>query len=317
MDVTAPRVGFATRMLQVGVGALALGVLIYLSARSVGGGWAGILVSGLFSWVGFELALAAGRGVERFQIRMRPRHAFIGGCLTLIGACGVGSMLLAFGQQLVLGVIFGGVAALVTHRTPLYTLPQLGALDVMPETSAISGQPALLPWARPVAAIVAVPCLLAGIILGGLGTLRGMEAYSYGTDTFCTHPCGMVRGLWVRVLPDAHGDFVRRIDPGVIQIRLRFNDDVAGDRIASPSDFSLSHPPATYDQVTDRMGCDHWLPRDLHLGDSTSDLELCFAIPTSQEVDFSQLILNWSVGDMTAPILLGKKARSGVGFNSG
>jgi len=45
--VSGHRLGFSTRVLQVGVVAMAFGVLIYLASRSVDGGWAGILLSGL------------------------------------------------------------------------------------------------------------------------------------------------------------------------------------------------------------------------------------------------------------------------------
>jgi hypothetical protein len=299
-------------MAKVGVTALALGVLIYLASRGLDRGWAGVLLSGVFSWFGFELTLSFVRRVGRLQTRIQPRHAILGGCLGFVAACGAGGLLLFFGQQLIYGVILGGVAALVAHRTGLPTMAQLGGLAPRPDTAGDVGIP---PFLGPVAVIVGVVCLVAGVTLAGLGTVRELEAYSYATDTACTHPCGMVHGLWVQVLPDTHGDFVTRLDSTAVQIRLRFRDDVVGDRIASQSGFTLTNPPAVYKLVADRGGCNPWESRLLHNGDSTGDLTVCFAISQSQEVDTSQLILEWAVGDVTAPILLGKKASSGIGID--
>jgi hypothetical protein len=125
----------------------------------------------------------------------------------------------------------------------------------------------------------------------------------------------MVDGLWVQVLPDSRGDFVTRLDPTAVRLKVRFWNDVAADKVASQSSFALSKPPATYQQLTDRPGCDPWPPRTLHLDNSTEELTLCFAIAESENVDFGQLILEWSQPGATAPILLGKKSRSGAGIN--
>ena len=300
-------------MLQVGVTALALGVLIFLASRGLDRGWGGILLSGVFSWFGFELTLSFVRRVGRLQTRIQPRHAILGGCVGLIAACGAGGLLLFFGQQLVYGVILGGVAAVAAHRTSWPTLPQLGGLDPTPDAAGAGGLSIPLPL-RPVAVIVALLCLVAGLTLAGLGTIRELDAFGYAADTGCAHPCGMVQGLWVQVLPDAHGDFVTRLDSTAVQIRLRFRDDV-GDRIASQSGFTLTHPPDTYQQVADRKGCETWSSRVLHNGDSTGDLTLCFAIQPSQEVAFSQLVLDWAVGEVTVQIFLGKESRSDWGID--
>ncbi len=281
---------------------MAIGALIYLASRSVGGGWAGTLLSGLFAWLAFDLTLSFVRGVGRVQARIQPRHAVFGGCLAVIAACAAGGLALFFGQQLLIGVILGGVAAVFTHRTRLSTLGPVGGS--MP-----------LRFPGPAAALAALLCLLAGLVLGGLGSLRVLEGYSYATDIGCTHPCGMVHGMWVRVIPNTRGDFVTWLDPDAVQIRLRFRDDVAGDRIASRSAFVASLPPEIYPQVADRQGCEAWAPRLLHLGDSTGDLTLCVTIPQSQDVDVSQLVLDWAEGGVTAPILLGKEARPGLGID--
>lgn len=305
---------FTARILQVGVTALAIGALIFLASRGLDRGLAGILLSGTFSWFGFELTLSFVRRVGRLQTRIQPRHAILGGCLGLVAACGAGGLLLFFGEQLIYGVILGGVATVVAHRTSLPTLAQFGGLEPMPDTAGGSGPSIPLPL-RPVAVVLALLFLVAGVSIAGLGTIRELEAYSYATDTACAHPCGMVRGLWAQVLPDAHGDFVTRLDPTAVQIRLRFRDDVAGVRTASRTGFTVTRPPVNYQQVADRLGCNPWEPRVLHNGDSTGDFTLCFAIPQSQEVDLSQLILDWTEGDVTSPILLGKKSRSGWGFD--
>jgi hypothetical protein len=89
---------------------------------------------------------------------------------------------------------------------------------------------------------------------------------------------------------------------------------LAGDKMASRSAFTLTDPPATYQQLTDRPGCDPWPPRTLHLDNSTGDLTLCFAIPQSENVDFGQLILESAQAGGTAPILLRKQPRSGMGI---
>lgn len=314
-DHQPTKMGFTTRMLRVGAGALAIGALLYFASRGIGGGWPGILLSGTFSWFGFELVLSFVRAIGREQTRIQPRHAILGGCLALVAACGAGGLLLFFGQQLVWGLILGGVTSFVTHRTQLPTLAQISGVKLISETAGASGPSIALLPPRPVVATAAVLCLLAGVALGGLGTIRLLENYSYTTDIGCAHPCGMMRGLWVQVLPDAQGDFVTRLDATAVQVRLRFSDDVAGAKTANRSGFTLTNPPAVYEQVVDRQGCDAWAPRELHIGDSTANLSLCFAIPQSQEVDLSQLVLNWTEADATAPILLGKKAGSNFGID--
>jgi len=297
---------------------LAVGVLTYIASRSLNGGWAGILLSGMVSWYLFELLLSFVRGVGRLEERIRPRHRILGGCLTLVAACGAGGIALSFREQMLLGVLLGGIAAVTTRWTRLPTLAHLAGMDLMP-TSLEARSPITLALPPVVAAILALVCLPAGIALAGLGTVRVLEGYSYATDTECVHPCGMVHGLWVQVLPDARGDFVTRLDLAAVQIRLRFSSDVAGDKIADPGGFTVTNAPATYQRVAGGKGCEAWEPRVLHLGDSTGDLTLCFAIPQSQEVDLSRLVLDWAEAGVTAPILLGKIARSGVGFefNSG
>ena len=142
-----------------------------------------------------------------------------------------------------------------------------------------------------------------------------MEAGTYAIDAGCEHPCAMVKGLWVQVLPNSDGDFVARLDPTAVQVRLRFWDEVAGDRVASPLVFTVSDPPAAYQNVADRQGCEPWGSRVLHNGDRTQDLSLCFAVPQSQEADLAQLVLEWAQADVTAPIRLGKKSSWNVGID--
>jgi len=314
MTVSSPRGRSATGVLQVGITVLAMGLLIYLASRSLGGGLAGVLLSGMLAWLVFELLLSVVRGIRRVRARVQPRHTTLGGCLTGIAACGVGGLLLFFGYQLILGIILGGLAALVTHRTALPTLAQLAGLDPMPDNAGPGGPPLSLLLSRRAAAIAAVVCLLAGLVLAGLGTIRVLEGYSFATDIWCAHPCGMVDGMWVQVLPDSQGNFVARLDPAAVRLRVRFWNDVAGDKVASRSAFKLTIPPAIYQPLTDRPGCDPWPPRTLHLDNSTRDLTLCFAVPLSENVDLGQLVLEWMQAGGTAPILLRKQPRSGMGI---
>jgi len=266
------------RTWELGVSALVLGGLMYLASRGMGGVWPGILVSGVFSWFGFQLVLSFVRGVGRLETRVQPRHAILAGCLSLVAACGALGLLVSFGQQLIIGVILAG-AAVVGARL---TKTQLGGLE-----------PTLPQALRPTAVVVGVLFLLAGVALGGLGAFRMMEAGTYAVDAGCQHPCAMVKGLWVQVLPNSDGDFVARLDPTAVHVRLRFWDEVAGDRVASPLVFTVSNPPAVYQSVADRQGCEPWGSRVLHNGDRTQDLSLCFAVSQSQEADLSQLVLEW------------------------
>ena len=306
--------GFVSRVLQVGVVSLAFGVLIYLASRSVGGGLAGIGLSGLFSWLGFEVALSLVRDIWRFRKRVEPRHTMLGGCVAVIAGFATSGFILLFGRQMILGVILGAVAATLTNRTSLPTLSQVAGFDPMPATLGAGG-PAVPGVLRPVAVLVALLCLLAGIGFAGLGTFRVLQGYSYATDTACAHPCAMMYGLWVRVLPDANGDFVTRLDSDAVQVRMRFTNDVAADQTATREGFTLTKQPASYRQVANGQGCEAWGPQVPHIGDSTQPRPLCFAIPASSEVDLSQLTLEWAKAGVTAPILMGKTARSGIGFD--
>lgn len=310
--VGSPRSSLASRALKVGALALAIGVLIYLASRSVGGGLAGIVLSGLIYWFAFELGISILRGLVPVPNGVQPRHMMVGGCMTVIaGSLAIGLILLS-GQQLIWGVILGGVSTFLTHKTQLPSLAQMWGVELMPGT-ADAGPPIPLVL-RPVAVVVALLFFLAGVAIGGLGTVRVLEGYSYAADTQCPHPCAMWHGLWVQVLPDAHGDFVTRLDSAAVQIRMRFSDDVAATQVVSQDGFTVSNPPAIYKQAGNRQGCGDWAPRVLHLGESTGDLTLCFAIQQSQEADFSQLILDWTKEGVDVPILLGKKVRSGWGF---
>ncbi|HLQ16348.1 MAG TPA: hypothetical protein VK256_10905 [Candidatus Eisenbacteria bacterium] len=310
---------FNTRVLKVGIAALAIGLLILLASRSVGGGVAGILLSGFLAWVVFDLALSVVRGIWSVGTRVERRHSILGGCLVAIAACGVSGLLLFFGYQLILGVIFGLVASVVTNRTSLPTLGQLAGIEPMPDSAGGASMLNLLP--RRGAALLALLCVVAGIAFAGFGTFRALEGVSDATDLFCAHPCGMVNGLWVQVMPDSQGRTVARLDPAAVQLRVRFWDDVASSKTVNQNTFTLKNPPAVYAPLADRPGCHPWPSRTLHLDESTGVLTVCFAIPQSENVDFDQLILEWAPASSTAPgggmapILLGKKPRTGVSFN--
>jgi hypothetical protein len=307
-----PRVHFATRVLQVGITALAIGALIYFAARSSSGGLAGILLTGLISWFAFECAMSVVRVFWRVRARINPQHASLGSCFGTIAVCGAGGLVLLFGYQLILGVLLGALAAFLTHRTALPTLSQLAGLDPIPERPG-SGAPFLSRFqSRRTAAALGLVGILAGVLLAGLGTVRVLEGYSVATDYLCTHPCGMVGGLWVQVMPDSRRAVVTRLDPLAVQLRVRFREDVPGDKSVSRSDFALVTPPVTYPHLTDRQGCDPWPSKIFHIDDTTGDLALCFAIPLSDSVDFAKLVLEWTHGGARINISLGKPNVTGT-----
>jgi hypothetical protein len=173
-------------------------------------------------------------------------------------------------------------------------------------------------------AVVGLVCLMAGYVFAGLGAVRTLESYAYLTDIGCTHPCGMVHGLWVQVMPDSQGNFVARLDEGAARLRVRFWNDEVGDRVASRDDFTVTNRidfamtgPSIYYPVTDRPGCDAWPARTLHLDDSTGTLALCFAVTGSDNSSPDKLVLEWALQGVVAPILLGKQTRDGMGIDIG
>jgi hypothetical protein len=125
----------------------------------------------------------------------------------------------------------------------------------------------------------------------------------------------MVHGLWVQVMPDSQGNVLARLDPGAVRLRVRFWDDVVGDRVASSSDFIVTDRPSIYYPLTDRPGCDAWPARTLHLDDNTVTMALCFAVTGSDNLSPDQLVLEWMFEGVTAPILLGKQSRGGMGMD--
>jgi len=305
-----------TSPLKIGAAGLVIGLLIYFAARSAGGGLAGIFLSALLTWFAFEVALVPVRGIWRARQHVKARHATIGGCLTILTVCGVGGLWALFGTQLLIGVALGAGFAVLNRRAGLITLPRLIGLDMMPAPTG-AANPVQLQLKQHVwsLALVGLVCLVAGFVFAGLGSLRSLESYSFLTDLGCTHPCGMVHGLWVQVMPDSQGNVVARLDPGAVRLRVRFWDDVVGDRVASPSDFIVTDRPSIYYPLTDRPACDAWPARTLHLDDNTGTMALCFAVTGSDNLSPDQLVLEWVFEGVTAPILLGKQSRGGMGMS--
>jgi len=305
-----------TASLKVGAAGLVIGLLIYFAARSAGGGLAGIVLGALLAWFAFEVAFLPVRGIWRARQHVNARHATIGGCLTILTVCGVGGLWALFGTQLLIGVALGAGFAILNRRVGLLTLPRLIGLDIMPAPAGTAA-PVQMPltehrWAL---AVVGLVGLVAGIVFAGLGAVRSLEPYSAGTDLGCTHPCGMVHGLWVQVMPDSQGNVVARLDPGAVRLRVRFWDDVVGPRVANPSDFIVTDRPSIYYPLADRPGCDAWPARTLHIDDSTGTLALCFAVTGSDNANTDQLVLEWTLEGVTAPILLGKQSRGGFAID--
>jgi hypothetical protein len=307
-----------TASLKVGAAGLVIGLLIFLAARSAGGGLAGIFLGALVAWFGFEVAFLSVRGIWRARQRVRPRHATIGGCLTVLTVCGVGGLWFLFGTQLLIGAALGAGLAILNSRVGLLTLPRLIGLDIMPAPAGIAA-PVQIPATQHVwlMAVVGLVCLVAGYVFAGLGAVRTLESYSFLTDIGCIHPCGMVHGLWVQVMPDSQGNFVARLDPGAVRLRVRFWNDEVGDRVASRTDFTMTNRPSIYYPATDRPGCDAWPARTLHLDDNTGTMALCFAVTGSDNGSLDQLVLEWTLEGVTAPILLGKQSRDGMGIDIG
>ncbi len=281
-----------TAPLKVGATGLVVGLLIYFAARSAGGGLAGVVLGALLAWFAF------------------------GGCLTILTVCGVGGLAVLFGTQLLLGVLLGAGLAVLNRRVGVVTLPRLIGLDIMPARAGTAAPVQMLfmnhVWSM---AVIGLVCLVAGFAFAGLGAERSLESYSFLTDMGCDHPCGMVHGLWVQVMPDSQGNVVTRLDAGAVRLRVRFWDDVVGDRVASRDDFTVTDRPSIYYPVTDRPGCDAWAARTLHLDGNTGTMALCFAVTGSDNANVDQLVLEWTIEGVTAPILLGKVSRGGVGID--
>jgi hypothetical protein len=307
-----------TASLKVGAAGLVIGLLAYFAARSAGGGLAGILLGALLAWFAFEVAFLPVRGIWRARQRVKPRHATIGGCLTVLTVCGVGGLWFLFGTQLLIGVALGAGLAILNSRVGLLTLPRLIGLDIMPAPAGTAA-PVQMPLTehRWTLAVVGLVGLVAGFVFAGLGAVRTLESYSYLTDIGCIHPCGMVHGLWVQVMPDSQGNFVATLDPGAVRLRVRFWNDEVGDRVASRTDFTVTDRPSIYYPATDRPGCDPWPARTLHLDDNTGTMALCFAVTGADNSGPDQLVLEWALEGVTAPILLGKQSRDGMGIDIG
>jgi hypothetical protein len=299
------------RILLVGATVLAIGVLVDFASRSVNGGVAGILLLSILSWIAFSVALRVVRGMWRASQRIEARHAILGGCLMAISICAIGGFLVVFGYQLLLGVFFGGLAAILNARASTVTTRELFGLEPAPTPApdaAASGAQLRSVWAGPLgvagAALVALVCVAAGLYFGGLGTFRALEGVSSLTDYFCTPPCAGVDGLWMQVIPQPDGRFVAMPDSATIELRMTFRNDVAGDRVPTPADFALTSAETTYQQnVGGRPECGRWRV-SLHLDERTGVRALCFAVPAGASVNPEQLILTWTAPGGTAIIPL-------------
>lgn len=314
---------FTERLLRVGATVFAIGILTFFAARSVNGGLAGILLSGLISSIAVAAALGVVTGMWRESRRMEPRHAVLGGCVTGISLCGFGGVVLCFGNQLLLGALVGGVAALVNHRQQWIDWRQLvgvapGAPPPPPDVPVAPVTPSPLsaldtPPARAGAAVLALVLVVIGIFFWGAGTTRSLENFGVAGDLGCTAPCGMQFGLWVQVVPDAQGRFVSQPAPGVLEMRLSFHDDEPGAKRVSSADFTLTGPDpnTTYAGSVGRPECGAWTLR-LQLDDTGKVAPLCFLVPPGAQADPAQLVLNWG----TVVIPLGT-SQSNFSFSTG
>ena len=291
---------WANLTLRIGIWVLALGVLVFLAARSTGGGVAGIILSSLLWWGVFEFAILPVRAAWSEGRRLTPRHATLGGCLTLIAVCGGGGIFLLFGPSLILGLIIGPLVAVLSHR---------GA-----QTSA--SPPFQLPGPRWALAVVGLVAMLAGLTFMTLGTIRSLEVYGTVSD-LCPHPCGMVQGMWLDVVPDAGGAPVTRLDSAIVRLQVRFHNDVAEARSVGRNDFKLELPPSAYPALTEPPACPAWAPQTLHIDEATGILALCFAVPQASNVDLEKLILDWTQRGDSIQVSLGKQGTGSFEFGTG
>jgi hypothetical protein len=297
---------WANLSLRIGIWVLALGGLVYFAARSTGGGVAGIVLSSLLWWGVFEFAILPVRATWAEGQRLTARHATLGGCLTLISMCGGAGIFFLFGPSLILGLIIGPLVAVLSHRGDVITgVRSLGGMVGLPAGAPLESPPFQLPAPRWALAVVGLVAFLAGLTFMGLGTLRSIEVYGDVTD-FCAHPCGMIHGAWVDVVPGSDGAAVKRLDSGVVSLLVRFHNDVAEARTVSRDDFTLELPPAMFPLVTEHTACPAWTPQTLHIDQATPNLALCFAVPQSGNVALEKLILDWRQPGDSIQISLGK-----------
>jgi hypothetical protein len=312
--VATPPGWWANLSLRVGIWVLALGVLVYFASRATGGGIAGILLSALVGWGAFEFAILPVRAARRAGETLGPRHAFVGGCLTLASLCGTGGIFFMFGSGMILGWIIGPVVAVLSHRTeviePLRSLGLGAVLPAAPSAAQPASPPFQLPGPRWALAVVGLVALLGGLTFMGFGAVRSLEAFSVLTDV-CQKPCAMVHGVWLNVVPGADGSVVSRLDPQGLRLQVRIRDDVADPNTVQRDNFTLELPPATYPPVTDRAGCPAWQSETLRIDQTTGVLALCFAVPESN-ADLNQLILDWRLPGVSTQISLDKAASIGV-----
>lgn len=296
-------------VVYLGLAALAIGVLIYLAARSFGGGLAGSLILALISWPFIEGAWLAVRAIWRLHLRVKPRHETTAGCLGLIVVCAVGGYLWTSGGWAILGLSGGVVATYLNRRTGLVRWPQLAG----PQSGSQPTKQTTLSSNRQILTRVLAggACLLVGVVAGGLGIARYLEAYSVAADYGCAHPCGMIDGLWVEVTHDSRGHVVTVLDPDTVQLQVQFRDDTPGDKTIQRSDFRLLSTDTTFAQRSDRPGCDPWQPQAIRLDGSTGNLPVCFAISQAGNVDLTKLVLNWAQQGRTVDISLGAPKPSG------
>jgi len=314
---------WANLSLRIGIWVLALGGLVFLAARSVGGGVAGIILSSLLWWGVFEFAVLPVRAAWTQGQKLSPRHATLGGCLTLIAVCGGGGIFFLFGPSLILGLIIGPVVSLLSHRTDTLSIARsLGVNVALPSAPQRVTPPFQLPGPRWALAVVGLVAFLGGLTFMSLGALRSVEVYATVSD-FCLHPCGMIHGVWVDVVPGSGGAAVERIDQGTVAIQVRFHNDVAEARTVSRGDFVLELPASkglpqtTYPPLTDRPACPAWRAQTLHIDQATATLALCFAVPQSSNVALDQLLLDWSQTGGSIQVSLGKPGTGGININAG
>ena len=230
------------------------------------------------------------------------------GIILILGAI---AFLRSIGWLGLLGMIAGGILTYVNQGGRLVAWSQVVGLAPVPAPA--EARPPRVPppherWAKLVAGLL---CLLAGLVFTGFGTWRFIEANSLVTDSGCTHPCGMVNGLWVQVMPGTHGEVVTRTDAATVRILVRFWDDAPGDRVVSSSDFVLGNSHTAFDHVTSAPGCATWTPHTIRIDEHTDDMTLCFAIAQRDEVDLSQLSLVWTQQAGTVRISLGQAHSTG------
>ncbi|HET7466420.1 MAG TPA: hypothetical protein VFL29_07120 [Candidatus Dormibacteraeota bacterium] len=165
-----PHRSFAGHVLALGAHVLIFGVLAYLAFLAQGG-VPGQLLLIYVSALPLAFAIGTVREIARAKNKMAAHHV-IAGCLNAVLLCGLGGILLAFGNQIVLTLIGSLALVWVTRYSPIaeYIRP--------PRLSEVTTPPTGLEH-RTLRALATIACglvlLVAGLALTVVAVYGQME----------------------------------------------------------------------------------------------------------------------------------------------